>query len=145
MWTRNHLAQLRDQTADTFKPPNPGRERIIDLWVNGNDYVRATKIFGLLPVTETTRKQYNMQSYLREYALREKIKHHYLARQQQTRFAILPVHTSEERGLYCLLAKQRNGFFDGPNQPNWLAVTVEWSRFADGKHIFYKVLVDFWL
>jgi hypothetical protein len=53
--------------------------------------------------------------------------------------AILPVHTSQERALFRILVKKPNGLFSGTRQPDWIAVTVEWSQYCDGIHIFYKV------
>ncbi|KAI0369360.1 hypothetical protein BV20DRAFT_1113655 [Pilatotrama ljubarskyi] len=140
IWMRNRLASLRDQTAEAF-PLRVGLipRRSVDAWVNGDDYTRTDEVFGLLPVPETTRQKLGMLAFHSDFARREKIRHRYLAHQQQTRVAILPVHTPEERALYRMLAKQPAGYFAGPRQPNWVSLATEWSKYADGVHIFYKL------
>ena len=108
-------------------------------WVNGNEYEQSTETFGILPLSEAMHTKLGMLPYHNIHARETKIHHHYLAQCQQTRVAVLPVHTQQEWSLYRLLVKQSNGLFSGTKQPNWVAVAVEWSKYADGIHIFYKV------
>jgi hypothetical protein len=110
-------------------------------WVNGNDYERSGESFGILPLSEATRVKLGMLAYHPNFARDKKIRHRYLAQQQKTRMAILPVHTTEERALFRLLVQRSDGLFSGPNQPNWVAVAVEWNKASNGVHIFYKVCI----
>ncbi len=119
--------------------PTTSAPRAIDCWVNGNDYEPTTEVFGLLPLPETTRTKLAMLPYRSDFARSEKIRHVYLAAQQGTLVAILPIHTPEERSLFRVLAKRPNGPFSGAKQPNWVTVAQEWSAYCDGKNIFYKV------
>ena len=108
-------------------------------WVNRNEYEQTTETFSILPLSEDMRTKLGMLPYHSVFAKENKMHHCYLAQGQQTRIAILPVHTRQERSLYRLLVKQSNGLFSGKKQPNWVAVAVEWSKYADGINIFYKV------
>ena len=137
IWTRNYIAELLDRTAAAFKP-NMKHVSMIG-WVNGNEYQQSAETFGILPLAEDMRVKLGMSPYHHTYATETKIRHRYLAEHQQTRVAVLPIHTQQERSLYRLLVKQQNGLFSGTKQPNWVAVACEWSKYADGLHIFYKV------
>ncbi len=142
IWLRNRIASLTDETASAFIPRTTTSEslsRSIDCWVNGNDYERTTEVFGLLPLPDATRTKLGMLPYRSDFARSEKIRHPYLAAQQRTLVAILPIHTPEERALFRILAKRPNGPFSGPRQPNWITVAQEWSTYCDGKHVYYKV------
>jgi hypothetical protein len=77
-----------------------------------------------------------MHDYSEPFAVGEKILHRHLAKQQQTRIAVLPIHTPDERALFRLFMK-----FDesSKSQPNWTSFTSHWSEHCDGKTIFYKV------
>jgi hypothetical protein len=105
-------------------------------WVNGNDFERAYETFGILPLSPNLRREYGMHDYSERFAVGEKTLHHYLAKQQQTCIAVLPIHTPEECALFRLFMK-----FDGSSesQPNWTSFTSRWSEHCDGKTIFYKV------
>jgi hypothetical protein len=108
-------------------------------WVNGDEYEGSNESFGILPLSETARTHLGMLVYHPDFAKEKHIHHSYLAQHQQTRVAVLPVHTAQERALFRLLVKSENGLFSGRKEPNWVTVTVEWSRYCDGVEIFYKV------
>jgi len=108
-------------------------------WVNGNDYERASETFGILPSSENTRTKLGMLEYHPDFAREHKIRHPHLARLQQTRMAILPVHTPEEKALYRLFLNDNMGHFSGKKQPNWITLAQQWSARSNGTNIFYKV------
>jgi hypothetical protein len=139
IWTRNHLAALLNETQDLFIPQPEHNDSPMAGWVNGNEYERSTESFGILPLSESSRAKLGMLGYHNDFALNQKILHRHLAQQQQTRMAVLPVHTPTERALYRMLVKQDKGLFSGKTQPNWIAVAAEWSKHCDGIRIFYKV------
>ncbi|KAG1878532.1 hypothetical protein C8R48DRAFT_768098 [Suillus tomentosus] len=137
IWTRNQIVLLVDTTASVVRPSY--QECSQATWLNGNDFEPANESFGILPVAAATRAKLGMSQYRDDYAKGCKIKHEYLARHQQTLVAILPIHTVEEKALYCLLIKSVTGQFAGQKQPNWVALAQEWQHHANGTHIFYKL------
>ena len=137
IWTRNYITELLDHTTATFKS-NTKHVSMIG-WVNRNEYQQSAKTFGILPLTEDMHIKLGMSPYHHTYATEARIHHHYLAEHQQTWVAVLPIYTQQEQSLYHLLVKQQNGLFSGTKQPNWVVVACEWSKYANGLHIFYKV------
>jgi hypothetical protein len=137
IWTHNRIARLVDITADVVQPSY--QECGLATWLNGDDFEPARESFGILPFTPATRTKLGMSPYQVEYAKGCKIKHDYLAGQQQTLVAVLPVHTVEEKALYRLLIKSNTSQFSGKKQPNWITLAHEWQRHANGTSIFYKV------
>ena len=83
------------------------------------------------------REHLGMQGFDIRYAKGEKIKHTYLASQQNTLNAVVPVHTKAERGLFKLLVSHLA--VAEKRQPNWETMAVQWSSHTNGKTIFYKV------
>jgi hypothetical protein len=108
-------------------------------WINGREYEHMQESFGILPLDDHTQHKLGMLTYHPDFAAEKKIRHHYLAKMQHTRIAVLPIHTTYERALYRLLVKKPNGLFSGRTQPNWIAVATAWMQHADGIQIFYKV------
>ncbi|KAJ3501690.1 hypothetical protein NLJ89_g9226 [Agrocybe chaxingu] len=135
IWTRNQISQLVDILATRFTslPPGFGPGG----WVNGNYYVNSPEVFGILPANERQREQLGMLEYHHDHG--KEIRHSYLAFQQKTRNAILPVHTKAERGLFKMFVAKRDGLFSGTRQPNWAVLATQWAEHADGVKIFYKL------
>ncbi|KAG0706444.1 hypothetical protein DFH29DRAFT_1066800 [Suillus ampliporus] len=118
IWTHNQIARLVDITTNVIQPSY--QECGLATWLNGDDLSQQ-------------------ESPLADYAKGCKIKHDYLAGQQQTPVAVLPVHTVEEKALYRLLLKSNTGQFSGKKQLNWITLAQEWQRHANGTSIFYKL------
>ncbi|RDB18198.1 hypothetical protein Hypma_000504 [Hypsizygus marmoreus] len=137
IWTRNRIAKLADLTSDAFPPRS--REVSVIGWVNGNDFEQSSETFGILPLSESMKTNLGMADFHHKFAVQEKIRHFHLTAQQETRFAILPVHTPNERALFSLLVKDHEGHFAGRTQPNWVALSRSWSQYCDGHTIFYKL------
>ncbi|OBZ79508.1 hypothetical protein A0H81_01196 [Grifola frondosa] len=88
-----------------------------------------------------------MLVYHPQFAKEQEIRYQYLAKQQGTRVAVLPVHTKAERALFWLLVAQSDGMSAGKWKPNWQAVSPRWVDHSDGKTIFYKLpehLKSYW-
>ena len=132
---KNTVAHLTDVTQSVFnQKADLGR----GTWVNGNDFVKAEIIFGVLPHNETTRLQYNWQPHDPNLVKARQLHHDKLARQQQTRYAVLPIHTQAERDLFQLFS-QTSPLFTNQATPQWVALAGSWAEHCDGKSIFYKV------
>jgi hypothetical protein len=101
--------------------------------------VQTSEHFGILPTPHDTRTHLGMLDFHPSFAEKKKTKHTYLARQQNTRTAVLPVHTKAERALFALLVSDVHGLFAGKREPNWEAVVSRWVGHSDGVTIFYKV------
>ncbi|KAI0704374.1 hypothetical protein BC835DRAFT_1317043 [Cytidiella melzeri] len=137
IWTRNRLAQLADVTRVAFAPETV--EKSVIGWVNGRDYASSNEVFGILPLPPSTRQKLGLLPYNEALAKGENIKHANLAKQQNSTYAILPVHTSHERHLYRLIRRQYDGLFTQRSQPDWVALAMLWSTHCDGVKVFYKL------
>ncbi|KAG6877083.1 hypothetical protein C0992_010900, partial [Termitomyces sp. T32_za158] len=132
IWTQNRISHLLDLTSTRFTsmPPNFGPGG----WVNSNNFIRSTEVFGILPLPLDFRLNLGMLVYHPEFAKERRIRQQYLAQRQDTRMAILPIHTRDERGLFKLLMAQSIA-----NEPNWVRVAGDWNGHANGLTIFYKL------
>ena len=137
IWTQNRISSILDHVAHKFHtlPKNFGPGG----WVNGDNYVRSTEVFGILPLPDNFRDNLGMLVYHPHFAKDKNIRHHYLAIKQNTRMAVLPIHTKPERALFRLLVANAQGLFSGNRQPNWQVLASQWASHSDGLHIFYKV------
>jgi hypothetical protein len=141
IWTKNRISYLLDLTSTKFKSLpatfGPGG------WVNGNNFVRSTEVFGILPMPEQLRDNVGMTPYNPQFAQEHKIHHQYLAMRQNTQFAVLPIHTKAERALFKLLLNEAQGVFTGRKEPNWPNLAARWSTHSDGINIFFKVCLNY--
>ncbi|THH17937.1 hypothetical protein EUX98_g9038 [Antrodiella citrinella] len=139
VWTRNKIASLVDYTSDAFKVRSV--EPTVVGWVNGDEYEESKETFGILPFSEAMRKKFGMESFHSQYAADKKILHFFLAKLQNTRVAVVPVHTSSERSLFRLMMKEHSDVkcFGAREQPNWVMFTTAWANRCDGIQIFYKL------
>lgn len=137
IWVLNEIAHLTDvlNSKGRFTGSQPARVP----WVNGNAYVRSGETFGILPLSDESRSAMGMKAFSGSLAKEQKLRHTYLAQRQNVLYAVLPMHSSEEYSLFRLLVNSPDGLFSGTHEPNWLAVTVVWSKHADGQKIFNKV------
>ncbi|KAL6307399.1 hypothetical protein BKA93DRAFT_747778 [Sparassis latifolia] len=116
---KNQVASMLDilSSSDVF---DADVKRLHGSWLNGNDYARVNED------SDTP------------YARVQPPRHHYLSKRQGTQFAVLPVHTREERDLFQLFVDLLP-LFKMPGQPNWDVAAAVWSNHADGRKIFYKL------
>lgn len=108
-------------------------------WVNGMNYEKTTEIFGILPIPRSLKNETGMQDYNPALLTVQKSRHNFLAKAHATLFAVLPVHTREEKALYSALVRTSSHFDTGKKEPNWTAIAMEWTSHCDGVKIFYKV------
>lgn len=104
-------------------------------WVNGTLYIPTNERFGILPLPSDVQNEMGMVPFSPTSDSSQK--YHYLASQQNTRYAALPVHTAGEKRLFSHLMGE-NAEFNAPN-PNWSSCAREWNRYANGTEIYYKV------
>jgi hypothetical protein len=104
-------------------------------------YEPTTEVFGILPIPEVIPSKSAMLPFIQDGAV--DIKHIYLASKQETKFAVLNVHTAEERDLFHTLMKENTTVFNWDQQdPDWKEAVKLWnSKYANGKNIFYKVIL----
>ncbi|KAK0222337.1 hypothetical protein IW262DRAFT_1250109, partial [Armillaria fumosa] len=68
-------------------------------------------------------------------------KFQHLARKQDTRFAVLTVHMSEEKQLFSDCMLNEPSFTATPDSdPIWLDTVKIWNHRANGETIFYKLI-----
>jgi len=108
-------------------------------WVNGNLYVQTTEVFGILPIPDPVQAfsgilKYDKQIKPQQYA--------YLASKQATRFAVLGVHTSDEKALFSRFMLTEPVFMK-EGGPDWPTAVRKWNEASNGRNIFYKVFVRF--
>lgn len=114
--------------------------------MNGNLYVATKETLGILPIPADIRDLSGMAPFVDITDCAQKPpKHHFLAEMQGTRKAILPIHTSPEKGLFRSLMEKNQHFnpADG-SLPNWNQATRVWNAWADKTDdIWYKVRIFF--
>ncbi|KAG2191090.1 hypothetical protein INT47_010406, partial [Mucor saturninus] len=59
----------------------------------------------------------------------------YIARKQQAKFAIVPVHSNEEKALFENILSCN---YESSTEPDWSHFASHWNTSADGVSIFYK-------
>ena len=108
-------------------------------WINGNNYEQTQEVFGILPFDAAVRQDLGMLQYNEQFAKDQSTRHQWLSKQQQARFAILPVHTQDERHLFHLYAENSPLFSSLNGQPDFTGLCKQMNEHAEGKSFFYKV------
>ncbi|KAF8129055.1 hypothetical protein EV363DRAFT_1417939 [Boletus edulis] len=89
--------------------------------------------------SQTSFNPLGMFEYNDQYAHDQQIHRRWVAEQQGTLAAVLPVHTREGRDLFCLLVSSPLSSDAATRHPNWTSLAAVWATHANGKTIFYKV------
>jgi len=107
-------------------------------WVNGNFYQQTPEKFLVLPTTDADIENLRIERY-QEKSRQDKlaISHDQVARLQNAKFALVPVHTREEINCFKDLVKPLLPLPSNRIQV-WKDLVVIWNHKADGKTIFYK-------
>lgn len=128
-WLTNRLQVLTENTQHLVPDSTP-----LLGWVNGDLYTPAGETVGILPIPEPTRAAADLQSF--NPLADNQMKQVFLARQQGTKYAVISVHTTDEKVLFKKLMQEdtSNGA-----KPNWKLAAKRWNQNANGKTIFYKV------
>ena len=115
IWEFNTLQRLQEETCDQFpsEPPLEG-------WVNINLYTPAGECFGILPIADALVAELALppheSSALGDAGVaaasatvdvnrKSPYRHNFLARAQNTRYAVMHIHSPEERVLFGELSK----------------------------------------
>lgn len=132
LWLINERQTLLN--SDIIQKLVPGTQSLAG-WVNGGLYVQTTETFGILPVP------FNVQlstGLLPSDSQTPAKKHSYLAKKQNTRFAVLTLHTDEEKKLFSQLMRDESAF-KRERGPDWPTAVRVWNQKANGETVFYKV------
>jgi hypothetical protein len=133
IWLYNHLQKITEKTRDLVPD-----SQVIQGWVNGTMYVPTKEIFGILPIPDDIRTKTAMQPYISGNT--EKTKHFYLASKQGTRYAVMNIHTVEEKQTFAKLMQENPAFNQDNQDPDWHKVVEIWNSYhANGQTVFYKV------
>ena len=132
VWLINKLQMLLEATHHLI----PDQQTLTG-WINGDLYTPAGETIGILPVPDSIRATADIQSY--NQAEDFKNKHGYLAKQQGTKFAVVSVHSTQEKVLFKKFMQEDPSFTGTNSSPDWKKAVIVWNRKADGKEIFYKV------
>ena len=112
----------------------------INGWINGLLYQPTSEVSGLLPIPASIHMVAGLQPMISDPT--SKILHRYLSNRQGTLFAVIGVHTIDEKKLFSCLMREDPSFNRNKQEPDWKAAVQVWNiKYADGKTIFYKVRV----
>ena len=141
IWITNRLQELCVYLEEVLINVIP-----ITGWVNGNLYVATNETLGILPIPGDVRDSSGMAPFVDIADSTKKLpKHKFLAEMQGTHKAILPVHTSSEKGLFrTLMENDRHFNLPDGSLPNWNQATRVWNAWADKTNdVWYKVCIFF--
>jgi len=132
VWLINKLQMLLESTKHLI----PDQQTLTG-WINGDLYTPAGETIGILPVPDSIRGTADIQSYNHREDFKNRLG--YLAQQQKTKFAVVSVHSTQEKVLFKKLMQEDPNFTSTNSSPDWKKAVTIWNRKADGKDIFYKV------
>ncbi|KAG0702960.1 hypothetical protein DFH29DRAFT_998915 [Suillus ampliporus] len=132
---KNRVASLREHTSHAFRQDFDSHS---GGWVNGDNYEEMKEPFGILAFDDDTLRRGGMLPFSSTFVKENKIRYEHLGWMQGTRFAVLPVHSREERALFQAYAES-SLLFSGPQQPDFVALASHMNAHADGVHVFYKL------
>ena len=133
IWLYDELQLL----VEKLRPLVPNSHAIKG-WTNGTMYAPTNEVFGILPIPETTRIKAAIQPAISTAVIKKG--HWYLALRQGTQYAVIAIHTIEEKQLFSKLMRESPSFNCDNKDPDWKHAVQIWNRdHVDGKTIFYKV------
>jgi len=111
----------------------PGQDLMAG-WINGWLYEPTAERIGIVPLPDRLREAADMEPFDPHFT--GEITHRFLAQNQGTRFAIMPIATDREKRLYAELRQT----LPSMNRNEYPAVAKVWNRaHANGIDCFYKV------
>ncbi|KAG8940314.1 hypothetical protein FRC03_005608 [Tulasnella sp. 419] len=125
------MSQARDIIVPT--------SHVITGWVNGNLYSPTTEVFGILPVPGSIQAEVGMTEFNPDSLDAGQHQHRYLAKVQNTRFAVISVHSKAEKDLFSEMMAKNSFSPSGNGLPNWKHGAKIWNEKANGSTIFYKL------
>ena len=109
-------------------------------WIDGSMYASIKEVSEILPVPEEIRFKSAMQPMMPEPPV---IKGHwYLALCQGTKYAVVSIHTVEEKQLFSKLMHEHPAFNQENQDLDWKKAVIVWNNnHAKGNEnqFFYKV------
>ncbi|KAG6818631.1 hypothetical protein H0H93_003310 [Arthromyces matolae] len=133
IWLLNEIQELEITLATVHPSSSP----IELLWVNGNLYQKTSEEMGVSPIPEHIRNQAGMDEYVD--VTDKKQKQSDLAKMQNTRYPVLPVHTVREKKLFGQLMMECEEFRTSTTSIKAAAVKI-WNRHADPENdVYYKL------
>jgi len=111
------------------------------LKLNGDLYIQGKERVGILPLPDSTRDSAGILRYVG--TTDSKCKHAYLAEQQGTKYAVITVHSVEEKIHFTNMMQTFVPFQQ--SQPDWTQGALQWNKDANGETIFYKACLLFYL
>jgi hypothetical protein len=125
--------QISLESARHLVPNAP----ILRGWINGDLYIQGGETVGILALPEKTR---NMAGILAHNPSTDsEFKHAYLAAQQGTKYAVMAVHSVEEKMHFTKMMQTFPGFCLPNLALNFKDGARTWNSEANGQTIFYKV------
>jgi hypothetical protein len=101
----------------------------------------ARETVGIHPIIDSTKMAADIQTFTVPIA-GEKLQHTFLAKQQKTQYAVISVHTTEEKELFKRLMQDQVDIGQGTTL-DWRSAGKTWNQSANRKTIFYKVSKQF--
>ena len=156
-WIIQHIDLLRQElNVDS----NNNSKRYLALDMNALKYRESKEVYGIcpLPTDELIRlkierrdgfdEEDGEEKYLTIPKLEDSVflsiestlrathnRYNYIANKQETRYAVITVHTMEEVTLFSQLLSQ---LFQANSKPNFDLLEAKWNVLVDGINIFYK-------
>jgi len=131
IWIINRLQILLTTTQNLMHEPQQ-----LTGWINGDLYTPANEKIGILPIPDLVRAAVGIDCHHPED---QKFQHAFLAQEQGTKYAVIAVHTNEEKAYFKQLMQENQLFNQSDSVPDWKHCAKVWNRHANGKDIFYKV------
>ena len=105
------------------------------VWENGNLYVQTAEVFGILPIPAIIQTSAGMNPF--DLSNKPKLPS-FLAEKQGTRYAVLTLHTEDEKTQFSDFMRTESVFSSSCGS-NWPTAAHVWNQATNGKTIFYKV------
>ena len=100
----------------------------------------ANEFFApLLPDVNLSITEHSNKLWLSKLVGKRKDIYGFLAHAQNTKYAVTPLHTTEEYDLFRKAVSVGGEWCPSQGKPNFELMARWWSSKADGKHIFYKL------
>jgi hypothetical protein len=98
---------------------------IIKGWTNGTLYASTNEVFGILPIPEDIRNKSAIQPAISTSVVKRG--QWYLALHQGAQYAVIAVHTTEEKLLFSQLMRESPSFNRNNQDPDWKQAIQIWN------------------
>ena len=150
-WLDHEIRQLREDIFWTVQPKNPPGRAIHD--TDPLNFAPTKEKFGITAIPPMVHIRHNFSGptprnltsdhshkfWLSKLTGWQSNVYDFLAEAQQTKYAVTPLHTSEEYDLFHKAVSIGGEWCAPKGKPNFEAMAGWWSEKANGKTIFYKL------